>query len=139
MSRIKYKDPQDRIDYEMTWSDFLGIDTIETSLWTVPAGLTKISDNRKITAIGNRFRMTELEGPAFLFPSENYPTGKMADGLAVRGNQVYLDFLIFQLIKKQRGLLAVEMPQLAVENNQFIGPQPIIHCLADSLFQSLGI
>ncbi|MFO0271368.1 MAG: hypothetical protein ACK53W_12640 [Gemmatimonadota bacterium] len=34
------KDPGARVDYDLDWSEYLGADTIATSSWTVPAGLT---------------------------------------------------------------------------------------------------
>lgn len=34
------KDPSDVLDYSMDWSAVLGADTIATSTWTVPDGLT---------------------------------------------------------------------------------------------------
>lgn len=38
------KDQNEVLDYELNWSDRLDGDTIDTSVWTVPAGLTKDSD-----------------------------------------------------------------------------------------------
>ena len=38
------KDPQDVLDYQIDWSDWLGTDTISTSAWTVETGITKDSD-----------------------------------------------------------------------------------------------
>ncbi len=35
------KDPGARLDYQVDWTDWLGTDTITTSAWSVPAGLTK--------------------------------------------------------------------------------------------------
>lgn len=35
------KDPDEVLDYEIDWSDRLGTDTIATSTWTVPVGLTE--------------------------------------------------------------------------------------------------
>jgi hypothetical protein len=34
------KDPHAILDYQVDWSEWLGADTISTSTWTVPAGLT---------------------------------------------------------------------------------------------------
>ncbi len=34
------KDPDEILDYKVDWSDWLVSDTINTSTWTVPAGLT---------------------------------------------------------------------------------------------------
>ena len=40
-----YKDPDEVLDYELDWSTHLDTgDTISSSTWTVPAGLTKNSD-----------------------------------------------------------------------------------------------
>jgi len=43
------KDPQAVLDYAIDWSDWLGSDTISTSAWTVPAGITKDSDSNTTT------------------------------------------------------------------------------------------
>lgn len=43
------KDPDDVLDYQIDWSAELGTDTISTSTWTVPAGLTKDSDTNTDT------------------------------------------------------------------------------------------
>jgi len=38
------KDPNSIIDYVIDWTDWLQGDTISTSAWTVPSGITKQSD-----------------------------------------------------------------------------------------------
>jgi hypothetical protein len=38
------KDPNAVLDYSVDWTRWLNGDTIATSAWTVPAGLTKVSD-----------------------------------------------------------------------------------------------
>ena len=43
------KDPSAILDYQNDWSDWLGTDTIATSTWTVPTGLTKVSDTNTTT------------------------------------------------------------------------------------------
>ena len=40
------KDPQANLDYSVDWTSWLGSDTIATSTWTVPTGLTKVSDSK---------------------------------------------------------------------------------------------
>jgi len=41
----KIKDPNSKVDYLWDWSDWLKTgDTIQTSVWTVPAGLVKESE-----------------------------------------------------------------------------------------------
>lgn len=35
------KDPDAKLDYIVDWSKFLGADTIATSAWMVPSGITK--------------------------------------------------------------------------------------------------
>lgn len=35
----------DRLDYVMDWEDWLQGDTIAGVVWTIPAGLTKLSDS----------------------------------------------------------------------------------------------
>jgi len=44
------KDADAVLDYSVDWSDWLGTDTISTSTWTVPTGITKNSDSKTDTA-----------------------------------------------------------------------------------------
>lgn len=44
------KDPNAVLDYVVDWTTWLGTDTIVTSTWTVPAGITKDSDSKTNTA-----------------------------------------------------------------------------------------
>jgi hypothetical protein len=37
------------LDFLIDWVDFLGTDTISTSTWTVPTGITKVSDSKTTT------------------------------------------------------------------------------------------
>jgi len=48
-SNVFYKDPDAVKDYQIDWSTWLGTDTIATSTWTVPAGITKASDTKTDT------------------------------------------------------------------------------------------
>lgn len=44
------KDPGAVLDYGFDWSDWLGIgETISTSSWTVPLGITNVSDSKTNT------------------------------------------------------------------------------------------
>ena len=43
------KDPDAVLDYQIDWSDWLDSDTISTSAWTVPTGLTEDSDSNTTT------------------------------------------------------------------------------------------
>ena len=43
------KDPDATLDYQIDWSSWLGSDTISTSTWTVPSGITKDSDTASTT------------------------------------------------------------------------------------------
>lgn len=43
------KDPDEVKDYRINWVDLLGTDTITTSTWFVPAGITKDSDSNTTT------------------------------------------------------------------------------------------
>lgn len=43
------KDPQAALPYGFNWSTWLGSDTIATSTWTVPTGLTKGADSHTTT------------------------------------------------------------------------------------------
>lgn len=46
MPRSFTKDPDEVLDYEIDWTKWLsGDDTISTSSWTVPSGITKDSDS----------------------------------------------------------------------------------------------
>lgn len=44
------KDPAAILDYSIDWSLWLNGDTIATSSWTVPAGLTKQSDTNNTSS-----------------------------------------------------------------------------------------
>lgn len=44
------KDPSDRMDYQIDWSDWLDADTISASAWTVATGLTEYSSINTTTA-----------------------------------------------------------------------------------------
>jgi hypothetical protein len=48
---LEVKDPNGVVDYSIDWSTYLeeDADTIETSTWTVPAGITKDSDSETNT------------------------------------------------------------------------------------------
>jgi hypothetical protein len=61
------KDPSAVKDYSIDWSAWLAGDTISTSTWTVPAGITKDSDTKTNTfttiwlsggALFSRYRLT---------------------------------------------------------------------------------
>lgn len=45
-----YKDPNDVRDYTFNWVDELEGDTISTSTWFVPSGITRDSDSKTNTA-----------------------------------------------------------------------------------------
>ena len=49
MGKKFLKDPDAVLDYETDWEDWLGTDTISTSSWTVPTGITKDSDTNTTT------------------------------------------------------------------------------------------
>lgn len=44
------KDTNDILDYTMDWSAWLGSDTISTSSWTVPTGLTSVTTSNTTTS-----------------------------------------------------------------------------------------
>jgi len=44
-----YKDPDAVLDYTIDWETWLGSDTISTSTWTVPSGITKNTDTNTTT------------------------------------------------------------------------------------------
>lgn len=43
------KDPNAVLDYQINWATWLGSDTIGTSTWTVPTGITKVTDSNSTT------------------------------------------------------------------------------------------
>lgn len=43
------KDPDEVLDYQLDWGTRLGTDTIVTSTWVVPTGITKNSDTHLTT------------------------------------------------------------------------------------------
>jgi hypothetical protein len=43
------KDPDEVLDYQLNWAARLGADTISTSTWTVPEGITQDSASRTDT------------------------------------------------------------------------------------------
>ncbi len=43
------KDPDELQDYTVDWASFLGADTIATSSWSVPAGLTNSASSKTTT------------------------------------------------------------------------------------------
>lgn len=45
MACIKEKDPDAELDYGFNWEDWLDGDTLSASAWTVPSGLTEVSNN----------------------------------------------------------------------------------------------
>lgn len=49
MPQIFEKDPDAILDYQINWATWLSTDTIGTSTWTVPTGITKVSDTNTTT------------------------------------------------------------------------------------------
>lgn len=49
MASFFVKDPDSVLDYQENWATWLGTDTITTSTWTVPTGITKDSDTNTTT------------------------------------------------------------------------------------------
>lgn len=49
MADIFVKDPDELLDYVRDWTTALAGDTISTSTWTVPAGITKTNDTHTTT------------------------------------------------------------------------------------------
>jgi hypothetical protein len=43
------KDPDDILDYSIDWSNWLETDTILTSTWILPTGISKINDSHSST------------------------------------------------------------------------------------------
>lgn len=49
-TRVSPKDPDSVLDYQFNWSEWLGDDTIASSTWEVPNGITKDSDTNDDTS-----------------------------------------------------------------------------------------
>jgi hypothetical protein len=49
MAEFVTKDPDGVLDYTFDWETWLGSDTISTSSWVVPTGLTENSDSNTTT------------------------------------------------------------------------------------------
>ncbi len=49
MPQIFEKDPDAILDYQINWATWLVTDTISTSTWTVPTGITKVTDTNTTT------------------------------------------------------------------------------------------
>ncbi|MBI2818111.1 MAG: hypothetical protein HYX72_14345 [Acidobacteria bacterium] len=49
MSQQFTKDPEATLDYAVDWTRWLSGDTIQTSEWTVPAGLTQVNASNTTT------------------------------------------------------------------------------------------
>lgn len=43
------KTPTEKLDYRVDWATWLGADTITTSTWTVPTGLTSVTQSNTTT------------------------------------------------------------------------------------------
>jgi len=53
------KDPQAEKDYTVDWTDWLGADSISTSSWALPDGITRVSDS---TVAGNKLTRIWVSG-----------------------------------------------------------------------------
>lgn len=49
MALVGLKDPDDKCDFELGWAKFLGEDTVTSSTWIVPDGITKESESNTAT------------------------------------------------------------------------------------------
>jgi hypothetical protein len=50
MLKWPFKDPDEVLDYGIDWTARLAGDTIQTSTWIIPAGITKVSDSSTSTS-----------------------------------------------------------------------------------------
>lgn len=50
----KYKDPDEVISFGVDWSEYLGAETVTSSNWTVPSGVTKVGQ----TLVGRQANVT---------------------------------------------------------------------------------
>lgn len=46
---VFYKDPTEILDYQIDWAPWLGSNTIATSVWTIPTGITNVNDTNDTT------------------------------------------------------------------------------------------
>lgn len=49
MANSFLKDPESVLDYQIDWSTWLGSDTIASSSWVIPTGITEDSDSNTTT------------------------------------------------------------------------------------------
>lgn len=49
MPQEHIKDPDDIVSYQINWATYLGDDTIATSYWIVPDGITEVSATNTTT------------------------------------------------------------------------------------------
>lgn len=61
------KDPDAVLDYQINWAPYLGADTISTSTWIVPDGITEVTNTNTATTttiwlsggtVGSRYALT---------------------------------------------------------------------------------
>lgn len=69
-----FKDPDEVLDYVIRWTDRLQGDTIATSTWDVPTGITKDSDS-----LANGAPLTTEDG---LLTGQSFTTIWLSDGTA---------------------------------------------------------
>ena len=60
------KDPSERLDYQEDWSDWLDSDTISSSIWSVPTGLTQYGSATSTTTVATIWLSGGTHGQEYL-------------------------------------------------------------------------
>lgn len=63
--RWKNKDPADVADYSIDWSDRIGGDAITSVTWTIPAGITQVSQAAPSGAVTSLFLSGGVNGTIY--------------------------------------------------------------------------
>jgi hypothetical protein len=91
------KDPDEVLDYQVDWTEKLATDTIATSTWIVPAGLTKDSDSNTPTKT-----TIWLSGGT---PGEQYG---ITNRITTTGGRTIEQWLTIRVESAQGGLVSVQ-------------------------------
>lgn len=79
-----YHDPNAVLDYNVDWSDWLATgETISTSTWTVPAGLTKTTDSAT-SAVATAWITSGTAGVEYLVTNRIITSAGRTDDRSIR-------------------------------------------------------
>ena len=76
------KDPDAVLDYTVDWEDWLNGDTIKTSEWTVPTGITKDSSNNT-TLLATVWLSGGTDGVTYTVVNEIVTNGSRTDNRSI--------------------------------------------------------